>query len=204
MMAKVNSIVCCALLCFVFEYSIVSADTITFEGVAPAGAQIVPAAPYIEGDFVITSPFPNNGIFSVSHPVNVSGFTSDFLAWNNLDAPPQISLANVFGDPFSVSSLEIGYSNTNPGAGSTDLTIVGNLVGNLVGGGTVSQIFTSVTTATLVNLTGFTNLTSVDFFSSVGDTAIDNITLSAIPEPSSLAALSALFVIGTLTRRRFS
>lgn len=199
-MAKVNSVVCCAILCFVFEYSIVSADTITFEGLVPAGSQAVPVAPYTEGDFMITSPFPNNGIFSVAHPVNVSGFTSDFLAWNNLDAPPQISLANVFGDPFSVSSLEIGYSDTNPGAGSTNLTIVGNLVG----GGTVSQTFTGVTSATLVNLTGFANLTSVDFFSSVGDTAIDNITVSAIPEPSSIAILSAVFAVGTLTRRRFN
>ncbi len=174
------------------------ADVITFEGVVPPGEFAIPVAPYTEGNYILTAVDDDNGIFSVTSFPNSAGFTSDFFAWNNLMAPPEITLARLpefGGAPFNFVSIEIGtFFDEDP----TDITFTGNKLE----GGTVSQSYFGVTSATVVSPVGFTNLTSLEISASNHDAAIDNITVNTIPEPSTLILLALAGGIGFARRRK--
>ncbi len=80
-----------------------------------------------------------------------------------------------------------------------------SFIGNLAGGGTVSQMinFDNIFNVQNIAFTGFTNLTSVQFSNGSSQALqIDNIVLRTtnVPEPSTLA-IFALGIIGLASRR---
>ena len=101
---------------------------------------------------------------------------------------------------FNLQSLDIASRSSDYGA--TTVTIVGNLSG----GGIVNHIYNDADNSTFENLVlNWTNLTSVDFTGS-GNSGngenwfrLDNISLSAVPEPASLIlfglSVTSLFVV---------
>ncbi len=171
------------------------AELITFEGVAAPGDAAFDVAPYMEGNFLITASSPNNAIFSASNVVNSAGFASDFFGWDNTIAPPEITLAESSGLRFDFDSIEIGDLFFE---GPSEITFTGFLFG----GGTVSQTFSGITTATVVEPMGFHNLTSLNISAAFdSDAAFDNISVQVVPEPAA-STFCLLGLFGLMGRRR--
>jgi hypothetical protein len=171
-------------------------DVITFENFAPPGGlvNINPTAPYQEAGFRLT---PSNGSSAVFDSANLNvlmpGNTTDFFGFA---AGNDITLTNDAGRPFALTGLLIGRLSIAQ-VPSVDIT----LVGNLVGGGSLTRTFSGITTATLVTLTDFVNLSSV-VLRSTSDSGIDNLNVTPVPEPSSLA-LCGVAGLAALGYRRF-
>lgn len=173
--------------------------TMTFEGFAPPGGlvNINPGGPYTESGFELTPSDSNSAVFDAAYP-NAS-FPGDPTSWFGFAADNTITLTNLAATPFTLNSLLLGPSTI--GTPPVDIT----LVGNISGGGTVTETFTGLTTATLES-PNWTNLTSV-VINATTDSGLDNIALnfSTVPEPSSIvtAALGLFFgTIGVCRHRR--
>ena len=141
---------------------------------------------------------------------NVGGATaSSTLSYNGTDfliLSGSVTMTNAAHTPFSVSSIDLG--NFYYAYPSTAM-----LTGTRADGTTVNQSFTSAidnmssksdfTTRTLTN---FTNLTSFNIQQTSGIyyAAVDNINVSAVPEPSTWAmlGLGLAFVAGSLRRKK--
>ncbi len=174
------------------------AQTITFEGVAPEGdvVNVNPDAPYREAGFTFTPLTDEAAVLSASI-TTITGSDSDFLgfAGDNI-----ITLTRTDGGVFDLTSVLIGPNGFS--SGTTDFTIVGQLFG----GGTISQTFTGLTTAQTATL-NYTNLTSATFVGT-DDSGIDDVTVSATavaaPEPGSIALLltAGVPVVGIVRRRK--
>lgn len=117
-----------------------------------------------------------------------------------------VTMTNTARTPFSVSSIDLGNFNYLYSSTAT-------LTGTRADGTTVSQSFTSAinnftstTDFTTRTLTNFTNLTSFNIEQTAGAyyAAMDNINVSAVPEPSTWAmlGLGMLFVAGSLRRKK--
>lgn len=104
-----------------------------------------------------------------------------------LTGPGLISLAS-----FDVASLV-------EGSGSGKLLVTGYLDA----GGSVSQVVNYGDNWITASLAGFTRLTRVEIYSgSDVDVALDNLVVSAVPEPASLALFGAAMA-GVMLRRRW-
>lgn len=110
------------------------------------------------------------------------------------------TITAVGGAAFSLNQFDIGlsyYAGTNENV---------TVVGNLVGGGSVSQTISLTDAFQTITLTGFNNLTSVIVPSlSFGYIAFDNIVYNAnqVPEPASLAIFGlGLAGLASLRRRK--
>ncbi len=160
------------------------AEVITFENFAPPGGlvNVNPASPYSEAGFRLTPSNATSAVFDAAAVVDMPGNTTDFFGFaeNNI-----ITLTNVAGVPFNLSSLLLGPTIL---AASPSVTIT--LVGNFAGGGSLTSTFSLLTTATPVTLSGFNNLTSV-VFSTTDDSGIDNINVTPVPEPATMLLFGA-------------
>ena len=148
------------------------ADAITFEGVAPKGGavNINPTLSYAEDGFTLTPSDTESAVFDSAAGAKFSG---DSTSWFGFAAGNTLTLTGPV--PFNLDSVLAGPSSA--GYGIVDFTVVGNLVG----GGTVSVTFKNLTTAT-PEIIGFMNLRSV-LFSATGDAGLDNIAVSNILAP---------------------
>ena len=173
------------------------ATVIDFEGVAAAGTVMQVGQNYVEDGYNLFNPggATNAVVVSQSTGNNTSG--SDFYGWNNIAENNPVTLTNIAGDPFNFISLDVG-SIFSPNPVSFDI------IGRLVGGGTVTESIVNVGAFVSVTL-GWTNLTSVDFNYASGEfPAIDNLLLSSsVPEPTILILLS-LGLVGLGWRRKKS
>ena len=127
-------------------------------------------------------------------------------------AANNVTFSPIGGGVFTLTEIHLSKANTF----STTSALAVQVIGNLLGGGTVS---TTLTLAPAFSFTAFafdsswTNLTSV-VLNGVGATccgpvpgnyfAIDNIAVTAVPEPAmlSLLGLGAAFLLGRRRRNR--
>jgi hypothetical protein len=130
-----------------------------------------------------------SAVFDSAAVVDFPGDATDFLGFE------EINLLRLTGPaPFTLSSLIIG-----PTTLSSTSSISMTLVGNLLGGGSLTTTFAGVSTATLETL-NWANLTSVAV-TTTNDAALDDIVLNPVPEPASLL-LGAVAMAGGVRRLR--
>lgn len=156
-------------------------DVITFENFAPPGGlvNVNPASPYSEAGFRLTPGNNQSAVFDAAAVVDMPGNITDFFGFAESNI---ITLTNVAGVPFNLSSLLLGPISI--AAGPVSIT----LVGNFAGGGSLTRTFSVLTTATPVTLFDFINLTSVVFMTT-DDSGIDNINVTPVhpvPEPATM------------------
>jgi hypothetical protein len=118
----------------------VAAVVIDFEGVAPAGGVVIPATPYAEDGFVVSTSLvgpPMDGIYSATTPtINDNG--SDIFGWCGVCTSPDpivVSVADAGSAGFNAVSIDASHL-------LTDIFVAGKtleLTGLLSGGGTVVQ-----------------------------------------------------------------
>jgi hypothetical protein len=188
------------------------AAVMTFEGVVSSSTYQVPVTPYSEAGFILAnlqgSSSGTDGIFGSSYDATHTTNGSAVFFWcaNCLALGlPVIELTAVGNSSFSLLSLDAAFlENDRP----RNQSIVA--VGNLVGGGTVTQTLDLSLTWTTFNFSGFDLVSSVDFhaeFSGSGtipNPAIDNVVVSPVPLHSSwpLTVLSLAGVGYVAYRRR--
>jgi hypothetical protein len=172
------------------------AVVINFESLA-SGSDTLQGGLYTESGFEITNNLATSGLGSVSYTVIGSG-TSRFAGSTTLThtfSGMTTTLTQVGGGAFSLASIELADV---PNQG---FNIPVNFVGNLIGGGTVSQSFTTDSTPGLetFNFSGFTNLASVTLIPTAPGGAaniqFDNINVTAA---SSTAVPEPFTILGTL------
>lgn len=180
------------------------AEVITFNDSTASGTTSL--ASYTANGYAFTS--KSGGAYLAD--ANVGGGTaSSTFSYNGTDfliLSGSVTMTNTASTPFSVSSIDLG--NFYYAYPSTAM-----LTGTRADGTTVSQSFTSAianqsstTDFTTQTLTNFTNLTSFNIQQTSGIyyAAVDNINVSAVPEPSTwgMLGLGLAFVAGALRRKK--
>lgn len=151
------------------------------------------------------SPGPN-AVFN-SPASGAQNTTGNFLAWCGSGCSGlQVVTADFGGQAFDALSVDAAnLSAAGEGLGFVPgMTL--EVVGNLFGGGTVSQSLTIIEdTVTTFNLVGFSNVVSLDFFAPVvgdsnPDPLIDNLVIDIasepVPEPASIIGILSIGALG--------
>ncbi|MGM9515305.1 PEP-CTERM sorting domain-containing protein [Roseateles sp. DB2] len=201
------STACAALAAFTFSaipaLSSAAPVTMGFEGVADDSGQVVPGTPYTEASYQLVNLAPSpysDGIFGKYASNSNGSATFVFCAYDSTCyAGTAIKLTGP--QPFSLKSIDVGNWERGYLPGSMEL------IGTLVGGGTVSTMLSTSDLWSSHLLAGFDMLTSVEFRGhGTYAVAFDNLVLDAshsVPEPGSLALLSlAVAGLGLRGRRR--
>ena len=180
MRRTIRFVLASALLLFVAA-GWAQAEVITFENFAPPGSlvNINPAFPYNEAGFRLTPTNANSAVFDSAAVVDMPGNATDFFGFmeNNI-----ITLTNIGGVPFNLTSLLLGPSSI--AGGPVSIT----LVGNFAGGGFINRTFSALSTSTLVTFSDFNNLSSAtkdddDFRND------DTMSRCRVPEPTTMLLL---------------
>ncbi|MCW3101087.1 MAG: hypothetical protein JWL77_6705 [Chthonomonadaceae bacterium] len=152
--------------------------------------------------FTVTDAGNNDRLYSLApDDVTVGNYTGSVALFNNTGAGIT-TLTQDNGDPFRLSSIDIGNLLLQSfSGGGADVTFIGSVQG----GGTVTQTFThgaNDNLETVVFGSDFDNLTSVSFAQSSPANQFDNIVVNtsvvvaATPEPGSVALLVGMSVTG--------
>lgn len=165
------------------------AVTLTFEGFAlpDEARQVVnvnPDEPYVEGGFTLTPTDGESAVFDASSATKMPGNDTDWFGFAEGNRPGLTLTSG--GTTFHLEALLLGPNTIGGG------TVTIMVTGTQVGGTSLSQTFADLTTATQVTL-GWTGLTQV-VFTATDDAALDDIRVTAVPEPGTWALLG----IGTL------
>lgn len=154
--------------------------------------------------FEFSNPFTQLWKFDAdTHPYYNESYSgannqTTFLAFSSSSG--SLNITQEGGGAFNLSSLDLGLGYFNDSIISSTVS----LSGSQIGGGFVSQSFQINKTFQTFNL-GFTNLVSFSITSSGPVYLVtDNISVTAVPEPTSLALLMlGLGIVGvTVSRRR--
>ena len=207
-MPKITKLVLCAVVGFLGSltaHAPASAAVITFDDVTVPGT-FLPAAAITSNGFTFThAPAGNIAVIKDTATVCAGGCVdngSQYLAVLNGAAPFKVVMSQGSGNPFTLVSFELATAfRFDPGAGKTvDVT------GTLAGGGTVTQSVTydrdPENFQTVLALSTFHDLTSVEFSSNDFAPAFDNF-VTTVPEPATITIIG-MGVAGTgwLRRRR--
>jgi hypothetical protein len=178
-----------------------SAEVITFDAL-PAGAFTT----FTDGAFTVTANPGNPG----DNPtiVNVGGTNQNVVVDGNLNDPfgTAFTVTETDGGLFSLNSVDVA-DLLNPGGGSEGGCAGGGLRIEATGGGACTDFNPGSSTFTTVSPAGFSNISSltINIVSAAGfdDYAVDNINLTASPEPSTLIlAFGGLVGLGVSAQRR--
>lgn len=177
--------------------------TLGFEGVVADYGQALPAAPYTEAGYQLVnlSPGPfSDGIFG-KHASNSNGSATFVFCAYDSSCASGTAMKLTGPQPFTLTSIDVGNWELGGVAGTLEL------IGTLLGGATVSTVLGSADAWSTQTLSGFVNLTSVEFRGhSAYAVGIDNLVLDtsrSVPEPGSLALASlALAGLGLRGRKR--
>lgn len=175
------------------------AALIQFENYAPVGS-LTNVGTYTEAEFTFTAVPNNAAVFDSSFSGLFPGDSTSFLGFAGTDYSGGAALITMSGTaPFNLNSLLVGGFNYAGGTGTSTVTIVGNIQG----GGTESVVLQNLTGATLETI-NWTNLVNVQFSGS-STTAMDNVNVSAVPEPGTYGMmLGGLGLIGFMVSRKRS
>ncbi len=184
------------------------ADTVTFDLLPPPGNAIQSGTVATQG-FNFTS----DSFHIIDQPALCAGGCVDdgsqylAVAGPSLDSPVVVTTAggqlfSVFGFDAAKLFLTQGGLDGNPNADSLVL------LGTLSGGATVTTSFVLPVEGSFstFSLSGFTNLTSLTIAGTGGGSTdaswgVDNLAVSAVPEPSTFVLVGCVFW-GALARRR--
>ncbi|MBB2487330.1 PEP-CTERM sorting domain-containing protein [Mitsuaria sp. WAJ17] len=177
---------------------------LSFEGVTADADQIIPVTPYTESGYTLTNMNPgtfNDGIFGKDASNSNGSATFVFCAYDST-CFSGTSIKLTGGAPFTLKSIDVGNWETGGPAGTLEL------IGSVLGGGTVMAVLNTGDAWATKLLSGFDNLLSVEFRGHTAyAVAFDNLVLDRspgrVPEPGSLAlAALALAGLGLSARRR--
>lgn len=185
--------------------SIAMADPVTigFEGVAPDNSSVVTSTPYAYTEsgysFNASTSGGTAGIFGKFASNSNGSATFVFCSFDS-GCTDGTSVTLTGTTPFSLNSIDVGNWMTGQAAGSLEL------IGHLLGGGTVTTTLGTGNAWSSNLLSGFDNLQSVEFRGhTTYAVAFDNLVISAgtVPEPASLALVGlALAGMGFAARRK--
>jgi hypothetical protein len=172
-------VLCASSLCLIpLLASTLPAETviIDFESLEQANADLncIVTPSYQENGFAITAPNAASTICSWgTSSGSFSGSTG--LTFNAVDGHYFLTHNN--GEPFDLLSIDIDDNFGGP--------VTVDYTGTKSGGGSVTQSFTTdvVDGFETFTFTGFSGLTSVDWFQSFPFHQIDNVALNVVPEP---------------------
>jgi hypothetical protein len=182
-----------AMVALVAKANAVNGATLGFEGVAPAGGSVV-ATNYSESGFKLTY---SGGalVLDSGNPATMVGNNSDWFGFDP-HSPNPVTLTTVSGQPFSLTSLNVGPS-THP---TPVVPVDFSFEGTLATGGTVNASLTGLTTSTVASL-NWDSLSSVAIRATSLSilVALDNVNVAAVPEvtSASLAILGSILLAGT-------
>ena len=184
------------------------ADLLTFDAQQTQGYEV--PTPIYEGDYVFQSNFYGLGTFYNSFFFPNNG-TKHLLSWSNWANPNGTSgftLTHRLGVPFEITSFDFAGGQFNvSGFGVSSLAVTGYRGGSII----ESDVFHPIVdfngdgpgqTLRTINLNGFSGIdqlvvqafqNNAPFYNN--SASYDNFALSAVPEPSSLAFVSACTAI---------
>ena len=169
--------------------AVASPVTLDFEGVV-SDLNAIPGSPFSTQGFTFTSTAGSYSAVVYGQGTQAHANGSAGYAFCSVDSPncaPGTAIRLVGPSPFSLYRLDLTNGLVGDVAGRVDL------VGYLLGGGTVTASLATGDAWTTETLSGFTHLGSLDItgYASYG-MLMDNLVLdvpNAVPEPSSVALL---------------
>jgi hypothetical protein len=184
-----------ALLLAIAGIASANATTITFDALEQSGTGAQVMSTYTESGFLLTA----QNDFGSAFQGNTDFYAGSAGLLNNR-GNELTTLTKVGGGTFSLNGISLAEASTIYGPGA-----IVTFIGNIHGGGTVSESFTvgNALAFTAYTFTGFSNLDSVTWLQTAPYSQFDNIVLdaNAVPEPASLA-LIGLGIAGLVASRR--
>ncbi|MTV38352.1 PEP-CTERM sorting domain-containing protein [Duganella radicis] len=176
------------------------ASVLTFENGQPSGLPLKNATPYVEDGYSFTSSLGDamyhNDFFQPLSGVNTNGTT--VLGWCAAECGGGKTISVSAAHAFTLSAIDFAALFRGGGTGALVVT------GVRQDGTSVSQAVSYGDSWITTRFTGFNNLKQLDILSGDAlDVGMDNLVLTAVPEPSPPVLLGAgLLLVGALARRR--